>query len=127
MVDDLGLSFESSARVRRALKKFLDEETQDGDLVAIIRTRAGKGSLQQFTSDKHILYAAIDHVRWYPSSGTGASSIPPLGNEARSNAAEMRMGGRGDGEDRNFDQRRTASFWFGSRLPCPADRRVFDS
>jgi hypothetical protein len=26
----------------------------------------------------------------------------------------MRMGGRGDGEKRNFDQRRTASFWFGT-------------
>lgn len=114
MVDDLGLSFESAARVRRALKKFVDEQMQDGDLVAIIRTRAGIGSLQQFTSDKHILYAAIDHVRWYPSSGTGASSIAPLGNEAHSNAAEMRMGGRGNGEERNFDQGRQASFWFGT-------------
>ena len=31
---------------------------QDGDLVAIIRTGAGIGSLQQFTSDKQMLYAA---------------------------------------------------------------------
>ena len=38
VVDDLGLSFESTHFVRRALKKFVDEQMQTGDLVAIIRT-----------------------------------------------------------------------------------------
>src|SRR5262249_25212868 len=38
VVDDLGLSFESMARVRQSLKKFVDTEMQPGDLVAIIRT-----------------------------------------------------------------------------------------
>ncbi|HQU93991.1 MAG TPA: VWA domain-containing protein, partial [Pyrinomonadaceae bacterium] len=37
VVDDLTLSFESTYYVRRALKKFVDEQMQDGDLVAIIR------------------------------------------------------------------------------------------
>jgi VWFA-related protein len=59
VVDDLGLSFESTAGVRAALKKFVDEQMQAGDLVAIIRTGAGMGALQQFTSDKRQLYAAI--------------------------------------------------------------------
>ena len=38
VVDDLSLSFESAYQVRRALKKYVDEQMQDGDLVAIIRT-----------------------------------------------------------------------------------------
>lgn len=70
VVDDLTLSFESTYQVRRALKKFVDEQMQDGDLVAIIRTGAGIGALQQFTSDRRMLYAAIEKVRWN-ASGTG--------------------------------------------------------
>ena len=69
VVDDLTLSFESTAHVRRALKKFVDEQMQDGDVVAIIRTGAGIGALQQFTNDKRQLYAAIERVRW---NATGA-------------------------------------------------------
>ena len=60
VVDDLSLSFESTYYVRRTLKKFVDEQMQEGDLVAIIRTGAGIGALQQFTTDKRLLYAAIE-------------------------------------------------------------------
>ena len=53
VVDDLGLSFESMAQVRSTLKRFVDDQQmQPGDLVAIIRTGAGMGALQEFTSDK---------------------------------------------------------------------------
>lgn len=55
VVDDLTLSFESTYYVKRALKKFVDEQMQNGDLVAIIRTGGGIGALQQFTSDKRVL------------------------------------------------------------------------
>jgi VWFA-related protein len=64
VVDDLGLSFESTHYVRRALKKFVDEQMQPGDLVAIVRTSGGMGALQQFTTDKRQLYAAIERVRF---------------------------------------------------------------
>src|SRR5229473_7293144 len=47
VVDDLGLSFESTYYVRRALKKFVDEQMQTGDLVAIIRTSGGMGALDR--------------------------------------------------------------------------------
>ncbi|HEX8734546.1 MAG TPA: VWA domain-containing protein [Pyrinomonadaceae bacterium] len=70
VVDDLTLSFQSTAYVRQSLKKFVDEQMQEGDLVAIIRTGAGVGALQQFTSDKRQLYAAIERVRWN-ALGTG--------------------------------------------------------
>jgi VWFA-related protein len=66
VVDDLTLSFVSAHDVKKALKKFVDDEMQPGDLVAIIRTGAGIGTLQQFTSDKQQLYAAIErmHYNW---------------------------------------------------------------
>ena len=70
VVDDLSLSFESTYYARRALKKFVDEQMEEGDLVAIVRTGGGIGALQQFTTDKRQLYAAIDRVRWNPM-GTG--------------------------------------------------------
>lgn len=73
VVDDLTLSFESAARVRYVLKKYVDEQMRDGDLVAVIRTGGGIGALQQFTSNKQQLYAAIERVRWNARRGrTGA-------------------------------------------------------
>jgi VWFA-related protein len=64
VVDDLGLSFESMYFVRKSLHKFVDEQVQPGDLVAVIRTGAGVGALQQFTTDKRLLHAAIDHIKF---------------------------------------------------------------
>src|SRR5437879_616542 len=78
VVDDLGLSFESVYYVRRALKKFLDEQMQPDDLVAIIRTGGGIGALQQFTSDKRQLYAAVEKVKWNPSGRGAVSAIPQI-------------------------------------------------
>jgi len=82
VVDDLGLSFESSHLVREALKKFVDEQVQPGDLVAIIRTGAGIGALQQFTADKRLLYAAIERVR-YNLNSRGFNAFAPIGGETR--------------------------------------------
>src|SRR5260370_25953350 len=78
LVDDLGLSFESIARVRQSLKRYVYRELQPGDVVGIIRTGAGMGSLQQFTSNKQLLYAAIDHVTYNSFGPVGISSIAPL-------------------------------------------------
>lgn len=78
VVDDLSLSFESTYQVRRALKKFVDEQMLDGDLVAIIRTGAGMGALQQFTSDKRQLYAAIEKVRWNPIGNGKIGAFAPI-------------------------------------------------
>ncbi len=64
VVDDLGTSFESLVHVRRALRKFVDEQMRPGDLVAIMQTGRGTGALQQFTTDKQLLYRAIERVRW---------------------------------------------------------------
>lgn len=78
VVDDLSLSFESAAYTRRALKKFVDEQMEEGDLVAIIRTGAGIGALQQFTSDRRQLYAAIERVKWNPRGMGRFGSFDPI-------------------------------------------------
>jgi VWFA-related protein len=78
VVDDLTLSFESTAFVRNALKKFVDVQMRDGDLVAIIRTGAGIGALQQFTADKTQLYAAIEKIRYNPQGSGGIGAFAPI-------------------------------------------------
>ncbi|MGI8642256.1 MAG: VWA domain-containing protein [Pyrinomonadaceae bacterium] len=78
VVDDLTLSFESTHFVRRALRNFVEEQMQDGDLVAIIRTGAGIGALQQFTSDKRQLLASIEKVQWNPRGAGGIGAFAPI-------------------------------------------------
>jgi VWFA-related protein len=73
VIDDLSLSFQSAYYTQIALKKFVDEMMQPGDLVAIVRTGSGVGALQSFTSDKQQLYAAIERVKYNGLVGrTGA-------------------------------------------------------
>jgi VWFA-related protein len=86
MVDDLGLSFESTDFVRRSLRKFIETQMQPGDLVAICRTASASGMLQQFTSDKRILLAAVDALRWDPRLNPRIGYFEPYGKY--SNAAQ---------------------------------------
>jgi VWFA-related protein len=66
VVDDLSLSFESMYSVRRTLRKFIDEQMQSGDLVALWETGRSNSVFQQFTSDKRVLQAAVDNLHWNP-------------------------------------------------------------
>lgn len=81
VVDDLGLSFESFGSVKKALRSFVDEHMLPGDLVAVIRTSAGAGASQQFTSDKKHLHAVINRLSWNPIGRGGLSPVTTL-NEA---------------------------------------------
>ncbi len=85
VVDDLGLSAESIPQVRAAIKNFLDEQMRPGDVPGV-RTGAGMGALQQFTTDKRLLYAALERVK-YGQSRMGLSSCAPLGSGIRGGAA----------------------------------------
>ena len=78
VVDDLGMSFESTHYAREGLKKFIKTQMQDGDLVAIIRTGKGLGALQQFTTDRHILSTAVEKLTWNPIS---REMRPRFGNQ----------------------------------------------
>src|ERR1039457_3531524 len=81
VVDDLGLAAESVPPVRNEIRNFIDEQMRPGDLVAIVRTGAGMGALQQFTTDKRLLYAALGRVK-YGESRVGIGSFAPLGSGA---------------------------------------------
>ncbi len=78
VVDDLSLSAESAYSTQRALRKFVNEQMVDGDFVAIIRTGASTGALQQFTSDKNILNAAVERVKWNPNGNGGITPFAPI-------------------------------------------------
>lgn len=100
VVDDLGLSVQSMGQVRKQLRKFIAEQVQPNDLVAVIRTGGEMGALQQFTNDKRVLGRAVDMLRWnfcsrvgidiFPSTGSALQSVPSacgirsLGNTLRS-------------------------------------------
>jgi VWFA-related protein len=120
VVDDLFLSFESAYHTRRALKKFMDEQMQDGDLVAIIRTGAGIGALQQFTSDKSMLAAAIERVKWNPTGNAGISSFAPIrpsfGDQVRAEGGELNPGEPGNlaSGQASFDDFQTSAFATGT-------------
>ncbi len=117
VVDDLSLSFESAYQTRRALKRFVDEQMEDGDLVAIIRTGAGIGALQQFTSDKRILYAAIEKVKWNALGNGGISAFAPLQSVLPEDpdAPEPEAGDRtAEGIEREFNDFRESFFATGT-------------
>ncbi len=87
VVDDLGLSFESMHYVRQALRKFLEQQMREDDLVAIIRTGGGIGALQQFTSDKRQLYAAVEKVKWNPIGRGRVAAFAPISSDPLANLA----------------------------------------
>lgn len=81
LIDDLGLSFSSIAQLRRRLRRFVDDTVRPGDLVAVVRTSAGVGALQDFTTDPARLKAAIQAIRWSPIGRRGVTpfaAIAPL-------------------------------------------------
>ena len=91
VIDDLGMSFESMTQVRRQARKFVDEKLEPNDLVAIIRTGGEVGALQQFTTDRRVLYSAIEHIRWNPCSRAGLYVFAPIGSTTP--AADSPCGG----------------------------------
>ncbi len=121
VVDDLGLSFESVRHVQQSLKKFVGEQMREGDLVAIIRTGIGIGSLQSFTSDKRLLFAAIDKIRWNSQGRGGIGTFDPIQKDikeeiqARSKSGEAVQGSDTDKEfQEQIDQFRRDSFSVGT-------------
>lgn len=87
-VDDLSLSADRVPFVRKALRDLVDKQMQPGDLVAIVRASAGLGALQDFTTDKNLLRAAAEQVRWNPS-GKGGLQAYANDNDFSTSAAEQ--------------------------------------
>jgi VWFA-related protein len=64
VVDDISLSVESLYYAKRGLHDFIDHAMQPGDLVALVRTGGSIDGLQPFTTDRRVLHAAVDNLRW---------------------------------------------------------------
>ncbi len=69
IVDDLSMDFENLHFARMGLKKFVEQQMQPGDLIAMLRTSYGNSALQVFLSDKQQLLARIETVEWGPNAG----------------------------------------------------------
>jgi VWFA-related protein len=82
VVDDLGMSAESMGLARHQLRKFIAQQLQPTDLVAIMRTGSEVGVLQQFTNDKRLLNRSVERLRWNPCSRTGFSVFSAAGSGA---------------------------------------------
>jgi VWFA-related protein len=67
-VDTHHLSVTSILTVRDTLKKFVNEQMTDEDLVALITSTGQLGILEQFTRDKQMLRFAIDRLISWPQS-----------------------------------------------------------
>ncbi len=66
VVDDMGMSFENLVYVRKALRRFVEDQIHPSDLVAIAMTSLRTGVLSQFTNNEELLNAAVDRIRWGP-------------------------------------------------------------
>jgi VWFA-related protein len=78
VVDDLSLSVESFEYTRKGLHKFIDTQLQPTDMVGLVRTSAPGGTLQPFTTDRRLLHAQVDGMRWTAMSRNGVESFEPV-------------------------------------------------
>jgi VWFA-related protein len=90
MVDDLNLSFEGMATVRRALKNFVENQMQPGDLVAVWETGRVNTVFQQFTPDKRALLTAINSLQYNSIARGTLDMSPPRLQLSRGGADAMR-------------------------------------
>ncbi len=97
VVDDLGLSAESFISARRALHAFVDREIRPNDLVALVRTGGSLDGLQPFTTDRRVLHAAIDALRWNGFSRNAVEAFEPVNKWA-----EFDTHGAGIGDPNDF-------------------------
>ena len=79
VVDDLGIAAENIEQTRRALRRFVNEDVHEGDLVAMVRTAApAAGAFQALTTDRALLYSEIGKIQWTAQSRRGVGSFEPL-------------------------------------------------
>jgi len=78
VIDDLHLSMDSHVRVRRMISKFVDQEMNLHDTVAVVSSTGKIGFLQQFTNDKAVLSAAIERLRFGGDKSAKDYAVPPM-------------------------------------------------
>ncbi len=81
-VDTLHLSPASSAAARETLKKFVNEQMTDEDVVALITSTGQLGVLEQFTRDKQMIRFAINRLLPWPRSSRPTLLSPYIAAKA---------------------------------------------
>jgi VWFA-related protein len=61
-VDTVHTSFANIARVKQTLRRFVDEQMTDRDMVALMTSTGALGLMEQFTRDRQLLRAAIERL-----------------------------------------------------------------
>jgi VWFA-related protein len=77
MVDDAGTNTSDLAGILPALRHFIDEQIEPGDLAAITASRGGMGVYEHLTSDKRQLFAAVDQIGRRPG-WLSCDYVPPF-------------------------------------------------
>jgi VWFA-related protein len=82
MIDDSGANAEQDVLpIVDAARKFVGEQIQPTDLVAVTASRGGMGFYQQFTNDRRQLEAAIDKISHRPGFGQWTVDPPEKRDE----------------------------------------------
>jgi len=80
VVDDSRMTFESTYRTRTALRRFVDEQLQPGDLVTLVTTSGGRGGQWPFTFSRPELRAAVNRLQFSLWRASAAGALEPLEN-----------------------------------------------
>ncbi len=87
MADDLGISFADMPRIKTAMRKFVADGVQPGDVVSVFAASGGTGALQRFTRDRAQLMAAVERLHWIPGRlGMSPFNAISMGDPAIANA-----------------------------------------
>jgi VWFA-related protein len=62
VIDDVHMEFPSLARFRKALERFIDEDLQPEDQVALITTSGASALSQEFTADRDVLRETLSRL-----------------------------------------------------------------
>lgn len=60
ILDDLHVDKRNTQQVKQAARRFVEQHVQPGDLVSVVYTGVRPDAAQDFTADRHRIYAAID-------------------------------------------------------------------
>ena len=111
IIDDAGLSAQSINLVKKELVKFISEQMQPGDLLAIIKTSGSVGILQQFTTDKKKLLGVIENLKFQPLTGSGLSPFEPISISFAEQIQQNGGGGELSGKSKAiYEQRGNVEF-----------------
>jgi VWFA-related protein len=92
-VDNLHLEFEHLSWVKRNLRRIVDEQMTDQDMMAIVTSDGTLGIAQQFTRDRQLLRYAIERIQIGPNAWETALFTATLaGRIMRGDSSAMEEG-----------------------------------